>query len=119
MIIPSSAVRSKWNEYGPEDMCTSLATVKTDLKPIPFSPRSAYMRQRGKESRIGRTDEPAGRLFAGFGARADIAYSLHVVGRKAEFITLKYDEVLLNLEIQRRDDVIPVFVVVCVLYKLE
>ena len=72
-----------------------------------------------KGSRIGRTDESARQLFADFGALTNVAYSLHVFGRKAKFITLKYDKFLLDPKIQRRNDVILIFVVVCVLYKLQ
>jgi hypothetical protein len=53
------------------------------------------------------------------GARANITYRLDVVGRKAEFITLKHDEAVLDAKFQRRRDVIGICVVVCILYKLE
>lgn len=69
--------------------------------------------------RIVRTDETAHGIFTDLCTRANIAYCRDIVGRKAEFITLKHDEVFLNLKIQRRRDVICIFVVVGVLYKLK
>ena len=65
------------------------------------------------------TDEAACRFFKGLGACANVAYSLDIVCRKAEFITLKHDEALCNPEVQRRDDVVCITVVICVLYKLK
>lgn len=40
-IIPSCLLLSNLNEYSPEDIQTRSAALKTDLKPIPFSP--AYL----------------------------------------------------------------------------
>lgn len=69
--------------------------------------------------RTGRTDETACRIFRCLSARADIAYSPDIGSRKAEFVAFKHDETILDPKIQRRDDVICVCVVVCILYKLE
>jgi hypothetical protein len=66
-----------------------------------------------------RTDEAACRVFRCLSARADIAYSLDIVGRKAEFVAFKHDEAVFDPKIQRRNDVISVCVVVRILYKLE
>ena len=75
-------------------------------------------RCRGRE-RTRRTDEAAGRFLSGFGTRADIAYSLDIFGRKAEFITLEHDKAVFDPKVQRRDDVICICVVVRILDKLE
>ena len=72
-----------------------------------------------RRERTGRTDEAACRLFSGLGTRANIAYGLDIFGRKAEFITLKHDKAVLDPEVQRRDDVICISIVIRILYKLE
>ena len=55
----------------------------------------------------------------GLGARADVTYGPDVVCRKAKFVALKYDEILLDGQFQRRNDVICIGVVVRILYKFE
>lgn len=68
---------------------------------MPFSPVGSYTRySRVRESGSGRTNEAACRVFGGFGAPADIAYSFDIVSRKAKLITLKHDEAVLDPEVQ-------------------
>jgi hypothetical protein len=104
-------------------MYTRSATVKTDLKPIPFSPTYVWMRVSSGESYTsrpqGRTDEPTWILFTCFGARTDVTYGLDVVIRKAPFVALKYHEAVLDAKAQARDDLISIRVVIRVLNKLE
>src|SRR5258707_875171 len=104
-------------------MCTLSATVKTDLKPIPFSPTYAYIPcQQWKSTRIrsaGRTNEPSWVAFTYFGARTDIAYGIDICGRKAKLVALEDDDTVLDVKAQRWGGIAFVRVVIRVLYELE
>lgn len=104
-------------------MWTLSATVKTDLKPIPFSPTYACMRvssggQRGYGC-AGRTNEPAWATFTRFGARADVAYGPDVGSRKAKLVAFEYDDTVLDAKAQCWGGTASVRVVIRVLYELE
>ena len=71
------------------------------------------------ERKTKRTDEPTWVFFTCFGARTDITYSPDVVIRKATLVAVKYDEAICDAKAQRRDDVVSVRIVICVLNKLE
>ena len=102
-------------------MYTLSATVKTDLKPMPFSPAYAGTRVSGTgEPRQGteRTNEPAWVIFTWFGAPANVAYSLDIGSPKAKLVALEYDEAVLDPKAEGGDGVSPVRVVICVLNDL-